>query len=124
MPSGSHPNSKANLAKGTPFNAEVARKAGQKGAIASAEVRREKRHLREIVNDLLERPAVKKGGVPLLSPDGEPLTNSAAIVVAMLRKALSGDVKAAEKIMEWSGEAENKPLVENTIIIESSFGDE
>lgn len=110
-----------NLKRATPSEA---REYGRRGGIASGEARREKRHLREIVNDLLDRPAVKKGGVPLLSPDGEPLTNSAAIVVAMLRKALSGDVKAAEKIMEWSGEAENKPLVENTIIIESSFGDE
>lgn len=105
MPRGDNPNSRKNLEKRQQFTVETAKKAGRKGAAVSNKVQAERKTLRDIVQGMLERPAVSKGQ-PLTSPDGQPLENySAAIVAAMLYKALKGDVKAAEKIMEWGGEA-------------------
>lgn len=87
---------------------EEAAKNGHKGGVASGKARREKKALREIVIDILSRPAVV-GGKKLTTPDGAPIENyQAALVASMLNQALKGNVKAAQQILEWSGETNSQ----------------
>lgn len=70
---------------------EDARKMGKKGGIASGEARRRKKTLRELLELAMERPM------------GDA-TTAEAITVALLKKALSGDVKAYEVVRDTLGE--------------------
>lgn len=91
-----------------------------KGRKKGAEVKRQRKALREAVSIILSMPA-KLDGTPLLGPDGEPMVDmQEAVIVATLRQALSGDVKAAAKIMEWLGEVDAQP----NVTINVGFGDE
>lgn len=74
-------------------SAEEAREKGKKGGRASGASRRKKRYLRDILAKLL---AAK-------SPD-QNISNDEAITVALIGKALSGDVKAYEAIRDTMGE--------------------
>ena len=69
-----------------------ARKISQKGGKKSGEVRREKKKLREKLADMLE------------TMDGEGATYSEKILIALINKALTGDVKAFEVIRDTIGE--------------------
>lgn len=72
-------------------SAEEARKKGKKGGIASGEARRRKKTMRELLEIAMERPQGDK-------------TTAEAITVALLEKALSGDVKAYEVVRDTLGE--------------------
>lgn len=69
-----------------------AREKGKKGGIASGEARRKKKTIRETLEMMLSGKM----------PDGA--TRQDAIVVALLEKALSGDVRAFEAIRDSIGE--------------------
>lgn len=99
---------------------EEARRNGRAGGIASARARRERKTMRETAEILLKMP-MKNGkideisGVESLeevlkkSPDGKMavnLTLQDMTMIAMLRKAMKGDMKAMELIMELTGEKE------------------
>ena len=71
---------------------EEARERGKKGGIASGEARRKKKTIRETLEMMLSGKM----------PDGA--TRQDAIVVALLEKALSGDVRAFEAIRDSIGE--------------------
>lgn len=79
-------------------SAREAREKGKKGGIASAEARRKKKTIRETLEMMLSGQM----------PDGS--TRRDAIVVALMEKALSGDVRAFEAIRDSIGE---KPV--NTV---------
>lgn len=72
-------------------SAEEARKKGKKGGIASGEARRRKKTMRELLEIAMEQPQGDK-------------TTAEAITVALLEKALSGDVKAYEVVRDTMGE--------------------
>lgn len=86
---------------------EEAREKGKKGGIASGEARRKKKTIRETLEMMLSGKM----------PDGA--TRQDAIVVALMEKALSGDVRAFEAIRDSIGEkpvnaisgADGEPLV-------------
>jgi len=84
--------------------AEAKRK-GAKGGKKSGEARREKRRLREILEMLLERP------------EGD-CTTAEAISVALINKALSGDVKAYETVRDTIGE---KPVEKRDIDLQAEI---
>lgn len=69
-----------------------AREKGKKGGIASGEARRKKKTIRETLEMMLAGQM----------PDGA--TRRDAIVVALMEKALSGDVRAFEAIRDSIGE--------------------
>lgn len=71
---------------------EEARERGKKGGIASGEARRKKKTIRETLEMMLSGKM----------PDGA--TRQDAIVVALMEKALSGDVRAFEAIRDSIGE--------------------
>lgn len=73
-------------------SAREAREKGQKGGIASGEARRKKKTIRETLEMMLSGQM----------PDGS--TRRDAIVVALMEKALSGDVRAFEAIRDSVGE--------------------
>lgn len=73
-------------------NENEAREKGKKGGIASGEARRKKKTIRETLEMMLSGKM----------PDGA--TRQDAIVVALLEKALSGDVRAFEAIRDSIGE--------------------
>lgn len=81
-----------------PRSKDEARERGQKGGIASGEARRKKKTIRETLEMMLAGQM----------PDGS--TRRDAIVVALMEKALSGDVRAFEAIRDSIGE---KPV--NTV---------
>ena len=61
------------------------------GGVASGEARREKRTLRKLLEIAMERPVGDQ-------------TTAEAITVALLEKAMSGDVKAFEVVRDTLGE--------------------
>ena len=93
-----------------------------KGGRARGEAIRKRKALRDAVLDLLSRPPEKADGKPIIKlPDGEvPEDLKGAVVASVMRQAITGNVKAAKLLMEWSGEAEAKAEVENVININVS----
>lgn len=80
-----------------------ARKAGK----ASAAKRREKRDMRETFRAMLDMP-MRQGGTTTASTlegmDGKNMTVGQAIALNMLKKAMDGDVRAAEFVRDTSGQ--------------------
>lgn len=72
-------------------SSEEARKLGKKGGIASGAARREKKTMRQRLELLLSR---KEGDVD----------TAEAVTLALIEKALSGDVRAYEVIRDTIGE--------------------
>lgn len=86
---------------------EEAKKRGSAGGKASAEARRKKKAIKETINLLLEMPVYNekmKKQMQELGYIDEDLTNQTALVLAMYKKALSGDVNAFNTIADRSGE--------------------
>ena len=93
----------------TPSSAE-ARSNGKKGGIASGKARREKKALKDTLEELLAMPI--KDGVSdeiekiksIAGIKGKNITMQEAIMVAMLNKAAKGDVRAAEYVRDTIGQ--------------------
>ena len=89
---------------------EEARSRGRKGGIASGKARREKKALKETLEELLTMP-LKDGRADdiekiksIASIKGKNITMQEAIMVAMLNKAAKGDVRAAEYVRDTIGQ--------------------
>ena len=95
-----HPNSLKNLEKGKQyqFTAETARIYGSKGGTAAAPELARRRTIRAELEDLLVKHPVNKKG------EESPLTFQAAMISALVKKALEGDTKAFEIIRDTIGE--------------------
>lgn len=89
---------------------EEAREKGKAGGIASGKARKEKKLLRDTLNDLLKMPL--RDGVPdnlekiasIAGLKGKNITMQETIMLAMLQKAAKGDVRAAEYIRDTIGQ--------------------
>lgn len=88
---------------------EEATERGRKGGIRSGEVRMAKKLMKDVLIDLLNLP-LKNEKIDefnsLLEIKGKNITAQQAIGVAMIKKAMSGDVPAAVFVRDTSG---NKP---------------
>ena len=88
-------------------NSEVAREMGRKGAIKSAEVRREKKKMKDALKSLLKLP-IKNGSLKdelkELGFEDEEMNNQLALLVAAYNRGLLGDIKAIEFIRDTIGE--------------------
>lgn len=119
-----------NLLKGNPdtqfTSGRSAVENGRKGGLASAKAKREKKALRETLEQLLAMPM--KGGKStdidkiksIAGLKGKNITMQEAIMLSMLQKAVKGDVRASEYIRDTIGQkpvnqlnmnAEIKPIV-------------
>ena len=103
-----------NLKKGNPDTQfKSGRKAaenGKKGGIASGKAKREKKALKETLEELLAMP-IKDGKSndiekikSIAGIKGKNITMQEAIMVAMLNKAAKGDVRAAEYVRDTIGQ--------------------
>lgn len=86
------------------------REIAKKGGIASGKSRREKKAMKDTLNDLLSMP-LKSGKAAdvetiknLAALKGKNITVQEAIMLAQIQKALKGDTKAAEYIRDTSGQ--------------------
>lgn len=96
------PDKKKIIPKGKPFNertAEELRQITSKGGKNSGEARREKRALRDTLQELLSLD---------YDVDGTRMDGSEATSIALIKQALKGNVKAYEVIRDTIGE---KPTV-------------
>ncbi len=74
---------------------EEAREIGRRGGIRSGEVRRERKAMRQALEEALSMPC---------ELDGETVTNVEAIAAAMVRRAREGDVRAFVEVRNSIGE--------------------
>ena len=85
-----------------PFTSEQSREEakinGQKGGIASGEARRAKKTMKAMLDYLLDKEIEN-------SKTGEMVTCREAMLSAMVKKAIKGDVKACQFVRDTSGEA-------------------
>lgn len=85
--------------------AKEAREKGRKGGIASGKARREKKALREIVeNALATLVKAKQDGKDVQIPAKE------AMVLKQVQKALKGDNKSLELLLKLSGEMPSEKI--------------
>lgn len=75
---------------------EEARKLGAKGGKASGKARREKKLLKDCLDELLQKEWENR--------QGEKMSGSEAISVAVFKKALAGDIKAYEVVRDTAGQ--------------------
>lgn len=90
---------------------EVVSEYGKKGCVKSAEVRRNKRRMRESLKVLLKMPLKGRGNEVDIEDikafaqlNGKNVTVQDAILIAQIQKAMRGDTKAMEFIRDLSGE--------------------
>ena len=86
---------------------EEAKKRGRNGGKASGEARRKKKTIKETINLLLTMPVFNdkmKKQMQELGYTDEELTNQTALVLAIYKRALTGDVNAFNTIADRSGE--------------------
>ncbi len=83
-----------------------AREYGRRGGKASGEARRKKADFRKTLNALLTAEIDNPEWSPFLEALGLDSTLESAVNAAMIKEALSGNVKAYEAIAKYSGQSE------------------
>lgn len=83
-----------------------AREKGRAGGKASGVARRRKADFRKTLNLLLTAEIDSEEWTPVLQALGLDSTLEAAVNMAMIKKALAGNVKAYEAIARYSGQSE------------------
>lgn len=108
-----------------PFSARTEKEQREiqvKGGIASGEARRAKKTMKEMLDYLLEKEIAN-------SRTGESVTYREAILTSCIKKAIKGDVKAAQFVRDTAGEApinktevtgkDGAPLVQKVFVTEN-----
>ena len=89
---------------------EEARERGRKGGQASVKAHRERKAMKETIGILLSMPLTEGAGTDveqiknLAEARGRNITVQDAIVIAMAKKAMKGDVRAGEFLRDTIGE--------------------
>ena len=83
-----------------------AREKGRAGGKASGAARRRKADFRKTLNLLLTAEIDSEEWTPVLQALGLDSTLEAAVNMAMIKKALAGDVKAYEAIAKYAGQSD------------------
>ena len=92
------------------------REIAKKGGIESGKIRREKKQMKEIINDLFSKPVTNQKIIDKLKTLGykdDEITNQIAITSRAFFKALKGDIKAMEFLRDTAGQ---KPKDEIAIV--------
>lgn len=103
MPKGSNPNSRANL---KPITKKTARELGRRGAMVSNAKQAETRDLKREMQIALD--------TIIKNSSGEEMTVRRAIVLAQIKKAISGDSNAFKNCGEY---ADEKPAEKQEVSI-------
>lgn len=101
---------------------DEAREKGKVGGIASGKARREKKAMKDTLNDLLSMP-LKAGKAAdletiknLAALKGKNITVQEAIMLSQIQKAMKGDTKAAEYVRDTIGQRpDNRTNIEMTV---------
>ena len=80
------------------LSSEEARENGRKGGLASVEARRAKKTMKEMLDYLLEKEIEN-------TKTGEKVTYREAMLIAAIKKAIKGDIKASQFVRDTAGEA-------------------
>lgn len=112
-------------AKGKAFTKENASEMGRRGGLKSAEVRKEKKKMKEMLELMMDMP-VKKGKIQeftnLEDAEGKNMNIQASILVSMIKAAQEGDVKAATFIRDTMGQKQKEAVeIETTGKVEVSL---
>ena len=94
--------------KGHGFHERTAseqREIAKMGGKASGEARRQKANFKKTLNTLLATKIDSPEWVPILESLGLECTLESALNMAMIKKGLSGDVKAYEAVAKYSGQS-------------------
>ena len=86
---------------------EEAKRRGSMGGKASGEARKKKKAIKDTINLMLEMPVFNEKMKKQMQDLGfvdEELTNQTALVLALYKRALSGDVMAFNTLADRSGE--------------------
>lgn len=86
---------------------DEAKRRGSAGGKASGEARRKKKTIKETINLMLSMPIINdktKKQMQQLGYTDEDMINQTALVLAMYKKALNGDVSAFNTLSDRSGE--------------------
>lgn len=95
---------------GRSLSTEEAQRMGRKGGIASAKARKERKALKDTLEELLAMPIYDGMSddidkiKSIAGIKGKNITMQEAIMVAMLNKAAKGNVRAAEYVRDTIGE--------------------
>lgn len=90
---------------------EEAARSGTKGGIASGKARRRKRSMQAATKMILDMKPTDVETVKMLEDfgfSGDDLTNMNAVIVAMIEKAKTGNVQAAQFLRDTIGESPNE----------------
>lgn len=86
-----------NLKPFTQMTESEQREIASKGGKASAEARKKRKLMREVMQDCLDETITLK--------NGEEITARYALAKKHLQKGIAGDAKSAKLVIDWSGEA-------------------
>lgn len=86
-----------NLKPFTQMTESEQRKIASKGGKASAEARKKRKLMREVMQDCLDETITLK--------NGDEITARYALAKKHLQKGIAGDAKSAKLVIDWSGEA-------------------
>lgn len=86
-----------NLKPFTQMTESEQREIASKGGKASAEARKRRKLMREVMQDCLDETITLK--------NGEEITARYALAKKHLQKGIAGDAKSAKLVIDWSGEA-------------------
>lgn len=86
-----------NLKPFTQMTESEQREIASKGGKASAEARKRRKLMRDVMQDCLDETITLK--------NGEEITARYALAKKHLQKGIAGDVKSAKLVVDWSGEA-------------------
>ena len=106
---------------------EQRKERAKKGAVKRAETLKKRKAMKEMLNILMEMPVTDENILTVLKDmgiDADDLNNQTAILVATMKKAQSGDMRAVEYIAQMLGEnGEQKVNVSGNIPVIISGGD-
>ncbi len=105
---------RANLKPMSERTKEEQKRIATQGGIASGIARRKKKSMQELAKLIAGAPVSGKSATKALErlgiTDTEDMTNDALVTAALFNKALEGDVKAIEKWIELSSDAEDNKI--------------
>lgn len=102
-------------------SSEEAREKGRVGGIASGEVRRKKKLIKEQLELLLSLPLKDRNATEKLKSlgiDVDNIDNQMAMVISIWNKALKGDIQAFNSIRDSVGE-KPKDIIDNNVNVVS-----
>lgn len=89
-----------------PFTQDNAKSNGRKGGLKSAEARKKKKNLSTCLKTILELPPTEnyQRSLKAFGIEDDEMSNQMVLAVSVFRKAVKGDVRAAEYIRDITGQ--------------------